>query len=480
MGEFVKLFTSKRIELGLSQDEVAERLHVTRQAVSKWETGKAMSDIALMPQIAEILGVSVEELLTGNEPASRVVEKVIIQEKEVKRPMPARKILAIVAPIVLVVVLASALLGVYIPKAIAANTPPIEDNTEPEPPEIVYTEVYIKGKSNTDDSTFQAPIIGVKAYYSLVMQCSSDYTLYITAPKGAVVTLNGEVIAEFDTAKTVEYKQYFHGYHYIKNTEFDASNSVSCEYYLYSDLYSYFMEIDMTACDEDARASENQKVVVRQQMGFEGVTIPANSSYFVALPVSDEASAQHYVIKSKGIKFVNACILMSVHNYQCSVTNFQRNGTQVAIDDFYVINYKNCVENVGNSDWHIGFINQTDEDIELKIEEVPIEEIELGQVVDVESKGIYEYRTIYKLTIGEQYKHTGIQFTLRQSETMYLGFGTMQFFSNKYGIGSTWDVGYRDDDGWEVYDYLHPIYQDTYYVIVYAQEGKDFSFILYD
>ena len=143
MREFVKLFTSKRIELGLSQDEVAERLHVTRQAVSKWETGKAMPDVALMPQIAEILGVSVEELITGNEPAPRVIEKVIIQEKEVKRPMPVRKILAIVAPIVLVVVLASALLGVYIPKAIAANTPPIVETPEPEPPQPILTNGFM-------------------------------------------------------------------------------------------------------------------------------------------------------------------------------------------------------------------------------------------------------------------------------------------------------------------------------------------------
>ena len=178
-------------------------------------------------------------------------------------------------------------MGVYIPKAIAANTPPNVDNTEPEPPqpEITYTEVYIKGKSNTDDSTFQAPLIAGKAYYSLVMQVSSDYTLYITAPKGAVATLNGEVIAEFDTAKTVEYTQYFETGGFRRNDEFDANSSVSREYEFYCGFDKYFLEIDMTACEEDYRTEEYQKVLVRQHMGFEGVTIPANSSYLVDLVI---------------------------------------------------------------------------------------------------------------------------------------------------------------------------------------------------
>ena len=137
MADFATLLTQKRRELGLSQGELAKRLNVTRQAVSKWENGKGIPDISILTAISEVLGVSMDEMFTGKEPEKQIVEKIVIQEKEVTKPMPARKILAIVAPIVLVVVLASALLGVYIPKAIAANTPPIEDNTEPEPPEIV-------------------------------------------------------------------------------------------------------------------------------------------------------------------------------------------------------------------------------------------------------------------------------------------------------------------------------------------------------
>ncbi len=46
----------------MKQDELAEMLGVTPQAVSKWENGASMPDIALLPKIAEIFGVSIDEL----------------------------------------------------------------------------------------------------------------------------------------------------------------------------------------------------------------------------------------------------------------------------------------------------------------------------------------------------------------------------------------------------------------------------------
>ena len=48
---------------GLSQQELAERLHVVRQTVSKWEQGLSVPDAAMLVQLAECLEVSVEELL---------------------------------------------------------------------------------------------------------------------------------------------------------------------------------------------------------------------------------------------------------------------------------------------------------------------------------------------------------------------------------------------------------------------------------
>lgn len=50
---------------GLSQEELGARLHVTKKAVSRWETGRGLPDSALLLTLSEILGVSVDEILKG-------------------------------------------------------------------------------------------------------------------------------------------------------------------------------------------------------------------------------------------------------------------------------------------------------------------------------------------------------------------------------------------------------------------------------
>ena len=51
-----------RKEKGFTQDELGEKLGVTNQAVSKWETETSMPDVMLLPEIAKALGVSLEML----------------------------------------------------------------------------------------------------------------------------------------------------------------------------------------------------------------------------------------------------------------------------------------------------------------------------------------------------------------------------------------------------------------------------------
>ena len=48
-----------------TQQELAESLHVTHQAVSQWEKGASFPDVALLPELARLLGVSVDDLLSG-------------------------------------------------------------------------------------------------------------------------------------------------------------------------------------------------------------------------------------------------------------------------------------------------------------------------------------------------------------------------------------------------------------------------------
>ncbi len=60
----------KRKSRGMTQIEFSERMHVTRQTVSRWEAGTAMPDIDKIGEIADILGVSCDYLLKDEAPES--------------------------------------------------------------------------------------------------------------------------------------------------------------------------------------------------------------------------------------------------------------------------------------------------------------------------------------------------------------------------------------------------------------------------
>ena len=60
-----KRIAALRREKELKQDELAELLNVSPQAVSKWENDLSCPDISLLPELARILGVTVDELLSG-------------------------------------------------------------------------------------------------------------------------------------------------------------------------------------------------------------------------------------------------------------------------------------------------------------------------------------------------------------------------------------------------------------------------------
>lgn len=57
-----------RKQTGLTQEELAEKLHVTRQAVSSWETARTQPDIETLTALAEALGTDVNELIYGPRP----------------------------------------------------------------------------------------------------------------------------------------------------------------------------------------------------------------------------------------------------------------------------------------------------------------------------------------------------------------------------------------------------------------------------
>ena len=65
MSEVANSIKQLRQEKQLSQEQLAEQLHVTRQAVSNWENGKTQPDVDTLTQLASIFDVSVERMIYG-------------------------------------------------------------------------------------------------------------------------------------------------------------------------------------------------------------------------------------------------------------------------------------------------------------------------------------------------------------------------------------------------------------------------------
>ena len=75
IGAFI---STLRKEKELTQAQLAEKLNVTDKAISRWETGKGMPDSSLLVPLANILGITVNELLTGE----KIPEETFTQKSE--------------------------------------------------------------------------------------------------------------------------------------------------------------------------------------------------------------------------------------------------------------------------------------------------------------------------------------------------------------------------------------------------------------
>ena len=68
-----------RTEAGLSQEEFADKVYVSRQTVSNWETGKSYPDINSLVLMSETFGISVDTLLKGD---AEVIKEIINKEDQ--------------------------------------------------------------------------------------------------------------------------------------------------------------------------------------------------------------------------------------------------------------------------------------------------------------------------------------------------------------------------------------------------------------
>lgn len=116
-------FNNKLYELrkqkGLSQEELANRLNVSRQTISKWEIGDSAPDLEKLVAISDLFGISLDELVHGEAPApepapavppqtagaaiySDIKENIVTEENKAKAKK-GLKIAAIIAGVIFLV-----------------------------------------------------------------------------------------------------------------------------------------------------------------------------------------------------------------------------------------------------------------------------------------------------------------------------------------------------------------------------------------
>jgi transcriptional regulator with XRE-family HTH domain len=86
-GDFIMIFSERlkkeREKRNWSQNELAEKIHVSRQSVSKWETGKNYPSIEVIIHLSDLFSITIDELLRSD---VELKEKVIRDSKHLAHP----------------------------------------------------------------------------------------------------------------------------------------------------------------------------------------------------------------------------------------------------------------------------------------------------------------------------------------------------------------------------------------------------------
>ncbi|AMR01537.1 MULTISPECIES: helix-turn-helix domain-containing protein [Bacillus] len=80
---FSERLKEEREKRNWSQNDLAEKLHVSRQSVSKWETGKNYPSIEIIIHLSDLFGITIDELLRSDE---ELTQKVIEDSKQLAYP----------------------------------------------------------------------------------------------------------------------------------------------------------------------------------------------------------------------------------------------------------------------------------------------------------------------------------------------------------------------------------------------------------
>lgn len=98
--EIEKKLKAARVSAGLTQEQVAEKIMVSRQTISNWETGKSLPDIVSVMNLSDLYQISIDDLLKGDRRMKEKLEKDVTITKNNKRLIITTAMISLVVGIV--------------------------------------------------------------------------------------------------------------------------------------------------------------------------------------------------------------------------------------------------------------------------------------------------------------------------------------------------------------------------------------------
>lgn len=80
---FAETLRRLRLEKGISQQKLADLIHVERSTIASWETGRRVPDAVMISQLSEFFGVDVAGLLRASENSDKILTVILIDDEKI-------------------------------------------------------------------------------------------------------------------------------------------------------------------------------------------------------------------------------------------------------------------------------------------------------------------------------------------------------------------------------------------------------------
>ncbi|MDD6094677.1 MAG: helix-turn-helix domain-containing protein [Clostridia bacterium] len=193
---------------GFTQEELAVRLHVVRQTVSKWEKGVSVPDASTLQSVAEVLEVSVQELLGADAKQPESQNEIAAQLSRINEQMAVRNRRSVIIWKTVSIVLAVALIFSAAWLVLRLQTANQQENRQESvmlPDTVELSDIHIDGDKNRLVCSFVPSIGNLDLEYSVTLSCHATDVPDKTAD---AEYRNGICTAVFENADLFEYIDY--------------------------------------------------------------------------------------------------------------------------------------------------------------------------------------------------------------------------------------------------------------------------------